>query len=596
MTKTENIPVYLREHGLFCLWKYEERDGRKTKVPYNPNNPQYRAKSNSPETFARMETAANRVTGFNGLGVGLFGDIAGIDIDHCVNNNKLSEMAADIVETMDSYTEISPSGEGIRIFFLAPNYNYDKDEYYVKESKKGLEIYIAGNTNRFLTITGNVIRNQIIADRTDRLPIVLDKYMKRQHKQPHKQPQNNNTISYKPIELSDQELIDKAMNSKKGSLFKSLWEGDYSMCVSTDKSGNRYCDHSDGDLQLCNMLAFWTGKDAARMDSLFRQSGLMRKKWDEKRGSNTYGEMTIQKAVDDCTEVYTPLPERHFPKPQPRKEAASDNSIQEGEELPQNDTKEELNLDQFHIFNKNGQITGVFDYEIHKYIKAVEDIIVLGGVPYIYHNGVFVPDKSGAELTTMIRKLIYPRFVKSTTLKRIYDLFIRDADILVDDTEVNDYPVEWINFKNGFYDPKSRKIIPHDPKYKALNQIPHEYYPDGQRHGTVVQEWLDFICEDPDDKEMLCQYAGYCLTRDITQQKFLILNGEGGTGKSTLISMINDMVGRKNISFLSIHQIVTNRFAPSALRGKLLNSCADLEIDALNDTSTLKKALGEDGI
>lgn len=72
-------------------------------------------------------------------------------------------------------------------------------------------------------------------------------------------------------------------------------------------------DDSSADLGLCNILAFWTGKDAAQMDAIFRQSGRMRPKWDERRGAQTYGEMTITKAIQDCREVYTGEPARATP-------------------------------------------------------------------------------------------------------------------------------------------------------------------------------------------------------------------------------------------------------------------------------------------
>ena len=135
-------------------------------------------------------------------------------------------------------------------------------------------------------------------------------------------------------------------------------------------------------------------------------------------------------------------------------------------------------------------------------------------------------------------------------------------------------------------------MIPHDPKFRATNQIPHVYDPEGQLKGTAVQEWLMFIGNTPEDIEMLCQFSGLCLTRDTRQQKFLILNGGGGTGKSTVIRMIEKMIGTENISNISLNQL-TQRFQAFGLMGKLLNSCADLEIDALSDTSILKKALGE---
>ncbi|MBG9491815.1 phage NrS-1 polymerase family protein, partial [Bacillus thuringiensis] len=59
-------------------------------------------------------------------------------------------------------------------------------------------------------------------------------------------------------------------------------------------------DHSGSDQSLCNYLAFWTGNSATRMDSMFRESGLMRDKWDviHFRDTNeTYGERTIANAI-----------------------------------------------------------------------------------------------------------------------------------------------------------------------------------------------------------------------------------------------------------------------------------------------------------
>ena len=273
-----------------------------------------------------------------------------------------------------------------------------------------------------------------------------------------------------------------------------------------------------------------------------------------------------------------------------------DHTVEDLEELLKEEPKpeeEKLDLDQFHLINKKGEVTGVFDFEILRYLKRTEDIFVLGAIPYIYENGVHRPDQSGAKLKTMIRDLIYPEFIKSTTIKRIYELFISDVELQTISNEINCFPVEWVNFTNGFYDPVNKKKIPHDPKYKATNQIPHAFDPERGLKGAMVQKWLHFICESPEDIRMLTEFSGLCMNRDTRQQKFLILNGEGGTGKSTVIRMIDKMIGLENISNISLNQL-TQRFSAFGLMGKLLNSCADLEIDALSDVSTLKKVLGED--
>ena len=251
-------------------------------------------------------------------------------------------------------------------------------------------------------------------------------------------------------------------------------------------------------------------------------------------------------------------------------------------------------LSRFHLHDKNGRPTGVFDWEIFRHISSVQPIFVCGRVPYLYCDGVFRPDISGADLKTRIWDLIYPQFIKSPTVDRVYKLFTDAADLQVSPEEINAFPAHWINFHNGFYDPVKRVMLPHDPAYLAVNQIPWDFDPAAAPDGHRIKKWLSEIAA-PDDIEMLLQFAGYCMTHDTRQQKFLILAGEGGTGKSTVIRMIEAVVGSENVSNISLSQL-TQRFAAFGLLGKLVNSCADLEISALEDVSTLKKILGEDRI
>lgn len=339
MTKTENIPAYLREHGLFCLWKYEtDQSGRRTKMPYNPNNPQYKAKSNDRSTFAPMVTAQARAVGFDGIGVGIFDDIAAIDIDHCIDDaGQLSPMAQDIVQTMDAYTEISPSGKGLRILFFAPRFKYDKGIYYTNrqhmDGGQGLETYVAGQTNKYVTVTGNTLRSSDLVDRGKQLQTVLDRYMKKRSTAEQQSQGQQSLDSWQYVrmqqrtaaDLSDRELIDKAMNAGNGSTFTSLWNGDIS----------GYPSHSEADQALCNLLAFWTGKDAARMDLLFRQSGLMRDKWNRRQSGTTYGAITISKAIAGCAEGYTP-PQKATASPQAAGTPVPEQTTPADEKAPQN--------------------------------------------------------------------------------------------------------------------------------------------------------------------------------------------------------------------------------------------------------------------
>ena len=105
------LPDKLIECALWCVWKYEDREGKPTKVPYNPRTGG-RAQSNNPATFSDFKTAvaAFGTCKYDGMGIGVFPPFAAIDIDHCVENGILSPLASDIVTHSKSYTEYSPSG------------------------------------------------------------------------------------------------------------------------------------------------------------------------------------------------------------------------------------------------------------------------------------------------------------------------------------------------------------------------------------------------------------------------------------------------------------------------------------------------------
>ena len=280
----DSLPDELKEKGLFCVWDYENRGSGLTKVPYDPISGK-RASSNNKDTFTEYGYAVSEAPDYDGIGIGIFDGVSGLDIDHCIGENgELSETAQDIIRIMHSYTETSPSGKGIHILFFTEDFDYDKEKYYIKNEKTGLEAYVSGATNRFLTCTGNVCAplSCDIGVRDRELGIVLEKYMRRE----------KDVSSPEGGSLSDDEIIMRINRTNA-----DLWNG----CYDEEKYS-----HSEADLALCGILAFWTGKDIARMDRIFRCSCLMRDKWDEKHGAKTYGRMTLEKAAEGCRNVYRP--------------------------------------------------------------------------------------------------------------------------------------------------------------------------------------------------------------------------------------------------------------------------------------------------
>lgn len=278
----ENLPKELKENALFCLWKYEMRNGRKTKVPYQTNGK--RADSSNKACFSDFDTVANLTQSYDGIGMGMFQPFVAVDIDHCVDGGKLSDMATDIAETLNSYTEYSPSESGVRIVAKADTLSYDKVKYYINNQKIGLEVYVAGMTNKFVTLTGNTICEAPIAERTNEIMAILDKYMQKP------------VVALNPKKivgsyLSDESIIEKSAKSKQGEKFSALWNGEFET------------SHSEADQALCAVLAFWCGGDTEQMDRLFRKSKLYREKWER----NDYREMTLQKALMQTKEFYKPV-------------------------------------------------------------------------------------------------------------------------------------------------------------------------------------------------------------------------------------------------------------------------------------------------
>ena len=273
------------------MWRREIRGGKPTKVPYNPHTGE-RAETNNPATFSSFELADERyiTEDYDGVGIRVSNGFSAVDIDHCIEGGVISDLAMSIIGALKSYTEYSPSKTGVRIIFKVPSdYQYDSETYYLKNPHNGCEVYVCGATNRFVTITGNTAYGYPVREVTDDiLKPVLDEFMTR----PVKQRQAVPVAPAPAITLSDEQVIFKASANAK---FRALFEGDMS---------DHNNDHSSADLALCNILAFWTGRNYDTIDRIFRQSGLYRDKWLRE----DYRSETIRKAIADCTEVYNPQP------------------------------------------------------------------------------------------------------------------------------------------------------------------------------------------------------------------------------------------------------------------------------------------------
>lgn len=260
--------------------------------------------------------------------------------------------------------------------------------------------------------------------------------------------------------------------------------------------------------------------------------------------------------------------------------------------------KEEIGNDplfKYHKFNKNDAPYDIIDSRIAEDIKEQYSIAVISSIPYIYETGVYRCDKRGSRLKKIISKYIYPEIVKVNYIDRVYKFLIIDSDLEKEVDEMNQYPKHYINFKDGMLNVKEWKLFPHDTKYLCLNQIPHKVPLEEPKQKETMTTFINDVVPDRDDREMLRQYIGYCMTMDTTIQRFLILQGKGGTGKSAIIRLITKAIGQENISNLSLDNL-NQRFYPTNLLGKLLNACSDIPKTALETTAGIKQIVGEDAV
>lgn len=248
----------------------------------------------------------------------------------------------------------------------------------------------------------------------------------------------------------------------------------------------------------------------------------------------------------------------------------------------------------FCLYNENGNVSGINHKALVDYMVAHYPMFTLGKNLYFYKDGVFSPNE--LEVKDIIKQLILaPKYQKQSQIKEIYGLLQEDIRLVWSDDRCNQYK-NFLNFKNGMFDVESQQLYPHDPRYFSTLQIPHDYVANELSVEDI--QLMDFFKQTKlpkDDVDMLLNYMAYSMTVDNTKKCFMCLVGGSNTGKSTLINVVNAIVGKKNNSSLSI-QDMAMRFYPAQLKDKLTNTCADNSSDSLNDIANLKKITGNDEI
>lgn len=550
----DSIPDKLKQLDQWVNWRYLERDGKLTKPPINPksNGRLSLAKTNDPNTWSGFDqalAACQRHSELQGFGFCFWerDDLSGIDLDHVLNpvTGEIKPEATEVLERFKgTYTEISPSGDGFHIWCKGKAKRSGK----IKEKVKWLEAY-THPSHRYLTVTGNHWPGSAldITNQQDALDWLDTRFMSTEEEvlPSASKPVDNKPSPAGALNLDDAALLAKARAAKNGAEFDRLWRGD---------AGD---DHSAADLALCNLLAFWTDGDLNRMDRLFRQSGLVREKWDKPHFADgrTYGQATLDKAVTDLREGYGSR------SANAQRAAHSEAASAEGFKLP---TVSQCT----HLANS---------YRIRHYYQG--RLWYALGLGWIMWTGKFWrpdPTNEGSIATGFVdglsrliaresahlsrsaadeadedrRKALLTQAeallkwaVQSENERTIAaGLKLTKHALLIEYSTLNADP--WLfNVQNGTIDLRTGTLRPHDPTDLITFISPVTYDP-----AAVCPTWEHFLAEvfasDTDMVAFIQRAVGWSLTGVVKERAlFFLYGGTGKNGKTTMVEAIMKIVG-----------------------------------------------------
>lgn len=529
-TYLSNIPDELKQLNNWCVWKFEKRNGKRTKIPFNAETGEF-AKSNDKSTWSSYETAVN-AEGVDGIGFFFEPPYLGIDIDDIDDDlhrfkqgDKLDNIVSEFNEAFKSYTEVSPSGNGLHIIV--------KGKIPGSRRRKGnIEMYDSG---RFFTMTGKTIgKYKDVTEVSEQVfKTIYEKYLP------------DNTVKYPTTNnyqqnihnLSEIDVINEIYKSKQAKLFDDLMKGNYEPY---------YTSHSEADMALANILAFWCARDYSQMDSIFRQSNLYRDKWDEKRKNSTYGEQTLFKAINEANNIYTP---KQQTEDNPLRYALSklfDNQ-EETKEFPIRSYDDTGNADRF--IDRYGNL--------YKYSYIANKFYIYDGMKWkIDDKGSIrklidemiesIKDEKiihGDDVTEEEAREFFQKYYKKTrgtqAKKNIMNELMHRRPATPDDFDRDDM---LINVANGYIDLTSRELYKHDIN-KMFSQITNTDYTEKMQPAV----WLDFLNDIFAGDQKVIRYIqkalGYSLTGSTREQIMFILFGKGRNGKSIFVEVISEILG-----------------------------------------------------
>ena len=538
--ETASIPAELKQLDRWCVWRATPtKDGKLTKKPYIAGSSRAFSKT-TPAHYRSYEAA---VAGYeqdaatDGIGFVCGAGVIGVDFDACFDSEgQLDPQVAEIVGRLGTYTERSPSGRGVRAFL--------KGSLPAGKSVKSSLLELMDGPN-YVTITGHHLEATplTIADGTEILPELLllveerkasEKAEKRaaNGKPARQQAAASTPVKSSPV-ASDDEVLARARRTG-GDVVDRLLNG----------SSADYESPSQADLALANYLAYAAGPGAdAQVERLLLSSGLKREKWSEQRDGGTYlSEYVLKPAYAGRSDFYT--------TDKPVAVVALPNGIASTgpARLEDSSTLTEIGLARRLVHEANGSL---------RYCRETRSWLAWSGKVWKRDDGLSaahvakrVSDALWREMADMQdaehRKRVLP-FVRSSSSARAVDAAVKlarsEPGVAVSITELDQHPY-LLNVSNGTLDLRNPAAgaMPHQ-KEQLLTHMAAV----GFDSLATCPTWQRFISEVTNGSEELAAFlqrsCGLALSGDVSEQCLWLHYGEGRNGKSTLLTVMADMLG-----------------------------------------------------
>ncbi len=519
----EHVPEELKKLPQWVCWQSvpdDSRPGKMKKVPINPKTCG-QAMSNNPDTWTGFYKAVEASYKFSGIGFMFANGYFGVDIDHAedaiadFSGGIMDNVVAEFIHTLQSYAEYSVSGKGIHILCrgsLPPG----------GRRRGNVEMY---DCARFFVVTGKIASEYTgIADCTDRVKPLHEKYIG------GGQAPIIGIAHQAALNLTEDQILSLAEKSKQGKTFSDLYAGHWEAY---------FPSQSEADMALCNMLAFWTGRDEQMMDKLFRSSKLMRDKWLRKQGSSTYGAQTIAKAAKSCRNVYSghrgPSPVSENRLPCSKLYTFDDTGNAErftdrfGESVLYNyAARKWMYYDgRRWMFDENGETKRMADEIVDQIRCGMQDYLDV------------LPVDAGADEA----QKEYAKHIKQSRSSKAKTNMLTESQhrVPVNYTQLDRHP-SLLCVLNGELNLKTGVLQPHDTTH-LITKIAHTEYTDKMGHPL----WDKFLSEIFSGDRELIRYVqkavGYSLTGLTQEHCAFFLYGAGRNGKSTFLDIITEMLG-----------------------------------------------------